>query len=128
MRIVRINKANFSGYCFYLHTNISGNFQICVSVPLIFAEVIDVIDVVLVLLLLTLNIFHKFVVYFKNRKRCLPLELVRNCLRDKFSRIFAKFAKLKPREKSTGSQFEKLNLCEKIFFSFFRVSKTYILH
>ena len=36
----------------------------------------------------------------------------RNCLRDKFSRflrIFAKFAKLNSREKSTGSQFAKLN-------------------
>ena len=36
----------------------------------------------------------------------------RNCLRDKFSgfsRIFAKFAKLNPCEKSTGGQFAKLN-------------------
>ena len=54
----------------------------------------------------------------------------RNCLRDKLSRlsrIFAKFAKLKPREKSTASQFAKLNPREKkFFFSFFRISKTYI--
>ena len=36
----------------------------------------------------------------------------RNCLRDKFSqfsRIFPKFAKLNPREKSTGNQFAKSN-------------------
>ena len=40
----------------------------------------------------------------------------RNCLRDKFLRflrIFAKFAKLSPCEKSTGSQFAKLNPREK---------------
>ena len=46
----------------------------------------------------------------------------RNYLRDKFSRfsrIFAKFAKLNPREKSTGSQLAKLNLREKISFFIF---------
>ena len=49
------------------------------------------------------------------------------CFRDKFPQIFAKFAKLNPREKSTGSQFIKLNPREKkFFFSFFRISKTYI--
>ena len=44
----------------------------------------------------------------------------RNCLGDKFlrfSRIFAKFAKLNPREKSTGSQFAKLNLRETYIFT-----------
>ena len=42
----------------------------------------------------------------------------RNCLRDKFFAIF---------EKSTGSQFAKLNPSEKKkFLSFFRISKTYI--
>ena len=46
---------------------------------------------------------------------------VRNCLRDKFSRIFVKFAKLSPREKSTGGQFAKLNPREKKnCFSFFQ--------
>ena len=54
----------------------------------------------------------------------------RNCLRDKFSQylqIFTKFAKLNPREKSTGSQLAKLNPREKkFFFSFLRISKTYI--
>ena len=42
----------------------------------------------------------------------------RNCLRDKlsqFSRMFAKFAKLNPREKSTGSQFVRLNPREILF-------------
>ena len=36
----------------------------------------------------------------------------RNCLRDKFSRfsqMFTKYAKLRPSEKSTDSQFAKLN-------------------
>ena len=44
----------------------------------------------------------------------------RNCLRDKFlrfSRIFAKFAKLNPHEKSTGSQFAKLNPRETYIFT-----------
>ena len=52
----------------------------------------------------------------------------RNCLRDKFSRflrIFAKFAKLNPREKSTCSQFAKLNSRDFLFF-FSRISKTFI--
>ena len=45
-----------------------------------------------------------------------------NCSQDKFSRfsrIFTKFAKLNPCEKSFGSQFAKLNLPDKFFFSFF---------
>ena len=53
----------------------------------------------------------------------------RNCLRDIFSgflQIFAKFAKLNPREKSTGSQFAKLNPREKNFFFVFQIIKTYI--
>ena len=29
-----IKRAKFSGYCFYMKTNISRNFQICISVPL----------------------------------------------------------------------------------------------
>ena len=33
-RIPRINNAKFSGYYFYVNTNISGDFQICISVPL----------------------------------------------------------------------------------------------
>ena len=48
----------------------------------------------------------------------------RNSLRDKFlkiSKIFDKFAKLNPSEKSTGSQFTKLNQRENA--SFFRISK-----
>ena len=27
-------RAKFSGYCFYMNTNIYGDFQICISVPL----------------------------------------------------------------------------------------------
>ena len=53
----------------------------------------------------------------------------RNCLRDKLSRFFAKFAKLNPHEKSTGSQFANLHPREKqniFFLSFFRISKNYI--
>ena len=34
-RILRIKNAKFSGYCFYMKTNLYGNFQICISVPLI---------------------------------------------------------------------------------------------
>ena len=33
-RILKIKNAKFSGYCFYIKTNIYGDFQICVSVPL----------------------------------------------------------------------------------------------
>ena len=33
-RIVRIKNAKFSGYCFYMNTNIHRDFQICISVPL----------------------------------------------------------------------------------------------
>ena len=33
VRIVRIKKAKFLGYCFYMNTNIQGDFQICISVP-----------------------------------------------------------------------------------------------
>ena len=32
-RIVRIKIAKFSGYCFYMNTNIQGDFQIYISVP-----------------------------------------------------------------------------------------------
>ena len=31
----RIENAEFSGYYFYMKTNIKGDFQICISVPLI---------------------------------------------------------------------------------------------
>ena len=34
-RIARIKNAKFSGYCFYRNTNVLGDFQICISVPLI---------------------------------------------------------------------------------------------
>ena len=54
----------------------------------------------------------------------------RICLRDKssrFSRIFAKYAKLNPRKKSTGSQFAKLNprknKKKKNFFRFLELAK-----
>ena len=54
----------------------------------------------------------------------------KSCLRGKFSqfsRIFAKFAKLNPREKLSGSHFAKLNLREKKYFPFgFQNYKTYI--
>ena len=53
----------------------------------------------------------------------------RNCLRDTFSRFlqfFAKFAKLNPREKSTGSQFANLHPREKKLF--FRFSNYQNLH
>ena len=33
MRILRIKNAKFSGYCFYMNTNIKRDFQICISVP-----------------------------------------------------------------------------------------------
>ena len=33
-RILRIKKAKFSGYCFCMNTNIKGDFQICIGVPL----------------------------------------------------------------------------------------------
>ena len=28
-----IKKAKFSGYCFYMNTNLQGDFRICISVP-----------------------------------------------------------------------------------------------
>ena len=34
-RILRIKNAKFWGFCFYVNTNILGDFQICISVPLI---------------------------------------------------------------------------------------------
>ena len=34
-RILRIKNAEFSGYCFYINMNIKGDFQICISVPLV---------------------------------------------------------------------------------------------
>ena len=33
-RIFRIKNTKYSGHCFYMNTNIHGDFQICVSVPL----------------------------------------------------------------------------------------------
>ena len=33
-RILRIKNAKFSGYCFYLNTNIQGDFETWISVPL----------------------------------------------------------------------------------------------
>ena len=33
-RILRIKNAKFSGYCFYINTNMELDFQICISVPL----------------------------------------------------------------------------------------------
>ena len=35
LRIPRVKKTKFSGYCFYMNTKISGDFQICISIPLI---------------------------------------------------------------------------------------------
>ena len=32
--ILRIKNAKLSGYCFYMNTNLEGDFQICISVPL----------------------------------------------------------------------------------------------
>ena len=34
--ILRIKNARFSGFCFHMNTNILGDFQICISVPLKF--------------------------------------------------------------------------------------------
>ena len=34
LRILRTKNAKFSGYYFYLNTNIEGDFHICISVPL----------------------------------------------------------------------------------------------
>ena len=33
-RIIRIKNAKFSEYCFYMNTNMQGDFEICISVPL----------------------------------------------------------------------------------------------
>ena len=33
-RILQIKNAKFLGYCFHVNTNIQGDFQICISVPL----------------------------------------------------------------------------------------------
>ena len=33
-RILRIKNAKLSGYCFCMNTNMQGDFQICISVPL----------------------------------------------------------------------------------------------
>ena len=33
-RILKIKNAKFSGYWFYMNTNIKGDFEICISVPL----------------------------------------------------------------------------------------------
>ena len=33
-RIVRIKDAKFSGFCFYMNTNLWGDFKICIGVPL----------------------------------------------------------------------------------------------
>ena len=38
LRILRIKNAKFPGYCFYTNTNIYGDFQICISVPLKFKQ------------------------------------------------------------------------------------------
>ena len=35
LRIPRIKNAKFLGYFFYMNTNIYGDFQICIGVPLI---------------------------------------------------------------------------------------------
>ena len=35
LRILGIQNAKFSGYCFYMNANIYRDFQICISVPLI---------------------------------------------------------------------------------------------
>ena len=35
LRILRIQNTKFSGYYFYMNANIQGDFQICISVPLI---------------------------------------------------------------------------------------------
>ena len=40
-RILRIKNAKFSGYCFYMNANISWDFQICISIPLIFQKLIN---------------------------------------------------------------------------------------
>ena len=37
-----IKKAKVSGYCFYITENIQGDFQICISVPLILIRSINV--------------------------------------------------------------------------------------
>ena len=42
----------FSGYYFYINTNIKGDFQICISVPLIYAEY-------------RYDIFHASIFHFK---------------------------------------------------------------
>ena len=34
-RILKIRNVKFAGYCFYVNENIQGDFQICISIPLI---------------------------------------------------------------------------------------------
>ena len=40
-RILRIRNAKFAGYCFYMNTNIEGDFQISISAPLLNNETFD---------------------------------------------------------------------------------------
>ena len=37
-KILRIKNAKFSGHCLYMNRNILGDFQICISVPLMLAR------------------------------------------------------------------------------------------
>ena len=37
MRVLGNKKAKLSGYCFYMNTNIQGNFEICINVFLVWA-------------------------------------------------------------------------------------------
>ena len=34
LRILKIKNAKFSGYCFYMSSNIEGDLQICIGAPL----------------------------------------------------------------------------------------------
>ena len=79
------------------------------------------------------ELYVKFSKWLNSSPQIAPKYLKeRNCLRDKFSRysrIFSKFAKLNPREKSNSSQFTKLNPREKkTFFRFSELAKFTFLH
>ena len=52
-RIPSIRNAKFLGYYFYIITNVQGDFQICISVPLIQ-------NVIFCAVIVILNLFRKF--------------------------------------------------------------------
>ena len=47
MKILTIKNAKFSEYYFYINLNVWGDFQICISVPLIYMIQLETISVLL---------------------------------------------------------------------------------